>query len=153
MIAESWEWIIPKWWTLDNKLRRLLNLSGRVKIILTIKTITRGWQQARITNLEENGARLKEEFSSVFQIENDNEKYHHDLFRHSERIKTKRLSQRWKEFERSWINTYDWWWIILTSISNEFRIAPVKLEESGKIWGKDLWVRAHSRETSLNDLK
>jgi hypothetical protein len=25
----------------------------------------------------------------------------------------------------------------------------VELEESGKILGKDLWVRAHSKETSL----
>ena len=31
--------------------------------------------------------------------------------------------------------------------------APGKLEESGKILGKDLWVRAHSRETPLNNLK
>ena len=31
--------------------------------------------------------------------------------------------------------------------------APGKLEESGKILGKDLWVRAHSKETPLNDLK
>ena len=30
-------------------------------------------------------------------------------------------------------------------------IAPGKLEESGKILGKDLWVRAHSKETPLND--
>ena len=33
------------------------------------------------------------------------------------------------------------------------RIAPGELEESGKILGKDLWVRAHSKETPLNDLK
>ena len=31
--------------------------------------------------------------------------------------------------------------------------APGKLEESGKILGKDLWVRAHSKETPLNNLK
>ena len=36
----------------------------------------RGWQQSRMTNLEENGARLKEESSSVFQTENTDEKYH-----------------------------------------------------------------------------
>ena len=30
-------------------------------------------------------------------------------------------------------------------------IAPDKLEESGKILGKDLWVRAHSKEPSLKD--
>ena len=31
--------------------------------------------------------------------------------------------------------------------------APGKLEESGKILGKDLRVMAHSKETPLNDLK
>ena len=31
------------------------------------------------------------------------------------------------------------------------RISPGELEESGKILGKDLWVRAHSKETSLKD--
>ena len=30
-------------------------------------------------------------------------------------------------------------------------MAPGKLEESGKILGKDLWVRAHSKKTSLKD--
>ena len=36
----------------------------------------------------------------------------------------------------------------------DLRIAPVKeLEESGKILGKDLWVRAHSKDTPLNDSK
>ena len=29
--------------------------------------------------------------------------------------------------------------------------APGKLEESRKILGKDLWVRAHSKEPPLND--
>ena len=34
----------------------------------------------------------------------------------------------------------------------DLRIALGKLEESGKILGKDLWVRAHSRETPLKRL-
>ena len=37
---------------------------------------------------------------------------------------------------------------ILTShFRRNLRITPEKLEESGKILGKDLWVRAHSKET------
>ena len=36
-------------------------------------------------------------------------------------------------------------------LQKEFRIAPGELEESGKILGKDLWVRAHSKDTPLND--
>ena len=32
-------------------------------------------------------------------------------------------------------------------------ITPEKLEESGKILGKDLWVRAHSKDTPLKLFK
>ena len=39
------------------------------------------------------------------------------------------------------------------TLEKNLRITPEKLEESGKILGKDLWVRAHSKETPLNDLK
>ena len=35
----------------------------------------------------------------------------------------------------------------------DLRIALRKLEELGKILGKDMWVRAHSKETPLNNLK
>ena len=33
----------------------------------------------------------------------------------------------------------------------DLRITPGKREESGKILEKDLWVRAHSKDTPLND--
>ena len=56
----------------------------------------RGWQQARITNLEENGARLKRNSSSVFQSENDDEKHHHELFRRSGRIKSEEIEPTMK---------------------------------------------------------
>ena len=35
----------------------------------------------------------------------------------------------------------------------DLRIAPRKLEESGKIAEKDLWVRGHSKDTPLNNLR
>ena len=35
----------------------------------------------------------------------------------------------------------------------DLRIAPRKLEESGKILGKDLWVRAHSKKYTVERLK
>ena len=38
-------------------------------------------------------------------------------------------------------------------LGNKFENGSEKLEELGKILGKDLWVRAHSKETPLNDLK
>ena len=43
--------------------------------------------------------------------------------------------------------------ILTSNFEMNLGIAPGKLEESGKILGKDLWVRAHSRETPLNNLK
>ena len=54
----------------------------------------RGWHQARTMNLEENGARLKEESSSVFQTKNDDEKYHHDLLIHSRIGKVEPMMRR-----------------------------------------------------------
>ena len=42
---------------------------------------------------------------------------------------------------------------ILTShFEKNLGIAPGKLEESGKILGKDLWVRAHSKENTVEQL-
>ena len=43
--------------------------------------------------------------------------------------------------------------ILTSNFEKNLGIAPGKLEESGKILGKDLWVRAHSTYTPLNDLK
>ena len=39
------------------------------------------------------------------------------------------------------------------TLKKNLRITPGKLEESGKILVKDLWVRAHSKETPLKRLQ
>ena len=39
--------------------------------------------------------------------------------------------------------------ILTSNLEMNLRMAPRKLEESGKILGKDMWVRAHSKEPSL----
>ena len=36
-------------------------------------------------------------------------------------------------------------------LGKEFESVTPEKEEPGKILGKDLWVRAHSKETPLND--
>ena len=35
------------------------------------------------------------------------------------------------------------------TLEKNLRITPGELEESGKILGKDLWVRAHSKENTV----
>ena len=56
----------------------------------------RGWQQASTMNLEENRARLKRNSSSVFNDENDNEKHHQELLRHTGRIKSEEVEPTMK---------------------------------------------------------
>ena len=151
---ESWrlEWIILRWLAPENQTEKtpeLLRMDE--KNISQSKTLMRGWQQARIMNLEENGARLKRNSSSVFNIwewwwETPSNCWDTTGW------KVERLNRQWKEFESDlgegiWlmkIHSYVKLWKTLG-------IAPDKLEESGKILGKDLWVRAHSKDTSLND--
>ena len=42
--------------------------------------------------------------------------------------------------------------ILTSDFEKDLRIAPGKLEESGKILGKDLWVRAHSKGNTVERL-
>ena len=56
-------------------------------------------------------------------VDNDDEKHHLELLRHSE-MKNRKVEPTMK-----------------------------RIVEAGKILGKDLWVRAHSKETPLSDLK
>ena len=83
-------------------------------------------------------------------VDNHDEKHQHELLRHSGTMDNKNDEPTMKEFERSWRKTYEWWKFILTSnFEMNLRITPEKLEESGKILEKDLWVRAHSKEPPL----
>ena len=50
------------------------------KNISKSNTIMREWHEARAMNLEENGARLRE---NLLRSSNDDEKHHRELLRHS----------------------------------------------------------------------
>ena len=58
-----------------------------------------------------------------------------------------------KEFGRSWTKAYDWLNSFLRQTLKRILEAPEKLEESGKILGKDLWVKAHSKIHHWTNLK
>ena len=116
------------------------------------KTIMKVWHQARTMDLEENGARFKRNPSSAFKCW---EWWQEPpkLLRHFGTKKNRNDEPTLKIFwKRSWRkNMTDensflrqpWKWI--------WEWLREKLEESGKILGKVLWVRAHSKETPLND--
>ena len=54
-----------------------------------------------------------------------------------------------KWFEIDLGKASDWWNSFLRHTWKELRITPGELEESGKILGKDLWVRAHWRDNTV----
>ena len=78
------------------------------------------------------------------KFENDDEKHHHELLRHSgmKIIKVEpTMKIIWKILEKDiWLMTIHSY----VKFENEFENNSGKgLEESGKILGKDLWVRTH----------
>src|SRR4051812_22069902 len=93
---------------------------------------------------------LRETLLRSSNVENDDEKHHHELLRHSG-IKIRKVEPTMKELkdlgERHLTDDNSFLHQTLKRILE----APGKLEESGKILEKDLWVRAHSKETPLND--
>ena len=95
---------------------------------------------------------LRETLLRSSNVENDDEKHHHELLA--------LRNEEWKGWANDAKNLKDLREIHMTDDESflhqtlkDLRIAPVKLEESGKILGKDLWVRAHSKETPLKWFK
>ena len=85
-------------------------------------------------------------------MENDDAKHQHELLRYSGmNIRKVELTMKrnWKILEK-----YIWLMTIHSYVKlwKTLGMAPGKLEESGKILGKDLWVRAHSKETPLKKI-
>ena len=108
------------------------------KNISQSQIIMRGWQQDRIANLEENGARFRgNTLLRSSSVENDDEKHHHELFRRSRRIKSEEIEPTMK---RIWkILEKDIWLMVIHSyvkLRKEFDGSSGKIEESGKILGK-----------------
>ena len=150
---ESWklEWIILRWRAPENQTEKtpeLLRMGE--KNSRKSKTIMRGWHQARTMNLQENGQDLRETLLQSSKSENDNEK--------PPWIVEILQDENWKGWTNDEKNLKDLGERHMTD-DNPFlrqtlkRIleGPGKLEESGKILGKDLWVRAHPKDTPLNN--
>ena len=103
MRAESWEWVIfEKMAFVGKKWKQLMKCSGWVKKYSQSKQLWEDGLELEPRILK----RMEQDWEKILlrssKSENDDEKHHHELLRHSGIIKTKRLSQRWKDFDRSW---------------------------------------------------
>ena len=95
------------------------------------------------------GQDLRETLLRSSNVENEDEKCHEELLSTPEwRIKKveptmKRIWKRsWRRHVTDGNHSYVTLW-------KEFEYNSRKIEESGKILGKDLWVRAHSKEITV----
>ena len=151
MIATRWEWRIMTWWPSEERNgNNSWNAPDGWKEFPQSKTIMRGCHQAWTTHLWKNGQGFKRNSSSVFKIrEMMTRNTIINCWDAPGQWKTKRLSQQWKWFEidlgkdlTDEIHTY-------VELRKGLENISGKLEESGKILGKDLWVRAHWKGTPL----
>ena len=147
MIATRCEWRIMTWWPSEERNgNNSWNAPGGKKRILTIKNnYERMASSLNYASLEER-VRIKRNSSSVFKIQEWRRETPPNCWETPEGLKEEKVEPKpkrvWKILEKDiWLMTNHYY----VNLWNEFRIAPVKLEESGKILGKDLWVRSHSR--------
>ena len=100
---ESWKLRmsnIQKWWPLEERNgNNSWNAPDGKKRIVTIKNNYEDGIKLEPWISWRKGKDLRGTLLRSSKSENDDEKHHHELLRHSGRIKRKRLSQRWKQFE------------------------------------------------------
>ena len=135
---------------------------GRIKLKILLNLLRIGEKNSdNRKQYREDGLELEPRLSeradkicrkkTLLRSSNDDEKHHQELLRHTG-MKNGKVEPTMKRIWKILQKPSDWWWFILTSnFEKNLRIPPEKLEESGKILGKDPWVRAHSKETHSND--
>ena len=121
--AESWEWVIFR----NDGLRRKEMEKTHEMLRMGLKNSHNQKQlwgdgvKLELHIFGRTGKDLRGTLLRSSKFKNDDKKHHHELLRHCGRIKRKRLSQRWKEFEN---NLGEGMWMmefILTSSSKRIR--------------------------------
>ena len=109
----------------------------------------RGWHKLELWIFKRTDQDLGGILLWSSNVEKDDEN-HHELLRYS-KMKNRKVESTMK---RIWKILEKDIWLMITHYTSIFEmnlgIAPGKLEESGKILGKDLWVRAHSKENTVD---
>ena len=98
-------------------------------------------------NLRENGQDLEEKLFFDLQMTTRNTTKITEILRENE--KRRGGANNEKNLKVILEKACDWWNPFLRHNWKELRITPGELEESGKILGKDLWVRAHWRDNTV----
>ena len=118
------------------------------------KTIMRGWHQARTMNLQENGQDLREILLRTSNDENDNEKHHQELLRHTGRIKSEEVEPTMK---RIWKILEEDIWLMIThsyvKLGEEFESNSGKEKSQVRSWKKTCGLGPTQNKHRWNDLK
>ena len=151
--VESWEWIILRWWATESQYEKTLELLWMGEN--NFHNLKQLWEDG--IKLEpwisgRTGRDLREILLRSSNVENDDEN-HHELLRYSGRMKNKEVEPTRKNnlkpiLENIWLMKF----ILTSNFEKNLGMAPGKLEESGKILEKDLWVRAQSKENTVEQL-
>ena len=133
------------------KWKQLMKCSGWVKRISTIKNNYEDDMKLEPWIFKRMDQDLREILLRSSKVEKDGEN-HHELLRYSG-MKIGKVEPTMKIFQSDLGEGMWQMESILTSHLKRIENNSRKLEESGKILGKDLWVRAHSKETPLKWFK
>ena len=98
-------------------------------------------------NLRENRQDLEEKLFFGLQMMTRNNTKITEILRENE--KQRGWANNEKNLKEILEKACDWWDPFFRHTWKELRITPEELEDSGKILGKDLWVRAHSKENTV----
>ena len=146
MIATRWEWRIMTWWPSEERNgNNSWDAPDGKKRIVTIKNNYEDGMKLEPWISGRTGKDLRGTLLRSSNVENDDEN-HHELLRYSGRMKNKKVQPTRKKIlkpilENIWLMRF----ILTPNFEMNLGIAPGKLGESGKILGKDLWFRSHSK--------
>ena len=100
-------------------------------------------------NLWKNEQRLKRNSPLVFNAENDDEKQHHELLRHSGTKNNKDWANSENDFEAILKAESDWWKSFLRHIKRTWEHLRKESKSQVGSWEKTYGLWAHSKETTV----
>ena len=156
MIATRWERRIMTWWPSDDREKKATLEMRRMgeKNSHNRKQLWEDGIKLELCIFGRTGKDLRGTLLWSSKSENDNEKHHHELFRHSGRIKNEEVEPTviriWQILEK-----YIWLMIIhsYVKLGEEFESNSVKEKSQVRSWEKTCGLGPTQKKTPLNDFE